>query len=83
MCESNIDKRKKNKLDFRNVPGRDPIQQGFIFIWAELGEILPFYNRLSHETWQLVNILKCLLPSFFKLLDSKEINNKHYMAVLL
>ena len=34
--------------------------------------------RVSHQTWQLVNNLKCLLPYFV----TKE-NNKNYMAVLI
>ena len=30
---------------------------------------------MSHETWQLVNSLKCLLPYFDKLIDTEETNN--------
>ena len=39
-----------------------------------------FKYRVSHETWQLVNDLKCLLPKFFKLFDTKENNEKFDMA---
>ena len=46
------------------------------------GNLLSSY-RVSHETWHLVNSLKCLLPSFFKLFDTKENNKKYYMAVIL
>ena len=31
-----------------------------------------FKYRLSYETWQLLNILKCLLPELVKLFDTKE-----------
>ncbi len=35
------------------------------------------------QTWQLVNILKCLLPQFVKLFDAQETNNIFYMTVIL
>ena len=38
--------------------------------------------RVSHETWQLVNSLKCLLPYYVKLFVAKE-NNKYFMAFIL
>ena len=30
--------------------------------------------RVSHETWQMVNSLECLLPKFVKLFDTEDNN---------
>ena len=43
-------------------------------------QIINFRYRVFHETWQLVNSFKCLLPWFVKLFDIKENNKKCPMA---
>ena len=54
------------------------------FSWDTLYMIISIIDwiyRVSHETWQLVNSLKCLLPWLIKLFDAKENNKKYYIIV--
>ena len=37
---------------------------------------------MSHETWQSVNGLNCLLPKFSKLFDTKENKKKYCMGLI-
>ena len=52
------------------------------YFWSKEKALNTMYT-VSHESWQLVYGLKCLLSLFDKLFDTKETNNIFHMTVIL